>query len=373
MNLNFGINGGISVEAARPVIVDSTTPIGIVVPFKETADFVVFNSPKEMKDFLLENGATDDELAYKSANAMELQNVNTKIVAVFVKDGDSVKDSILEGLDLLKTATQNERILTTPDIIIVPNYSYDIDIAAKMDSIASKFKATAIVDVNAKNEAEALNFARNFGSRFLLLYNGQSKVEGKLYPTSALIAGVIAYWDAGGDNGYDEFGYARSHSNRIVKGVSGSERAIEYFDGVDCEARRLRQNGISSILRDVGWRTYGFETTDINPIWQSLERVRTFYRWLEAIIQANKWARDRSADQLVWVKKTCSEFFRKLTGAKIALGYEIYLDEYRSDVTAGKFTFAIRTSNIPSIRELNFELVFTDDYNDVFIEWINSI
>jgi len=290
-----------------------------------------------------------------------------------VKDGDGVKDSILEGLDVLKTAPQDENILTTPNLVNVPQYSYDVDIAAKMDSIASKFKATAIVDVNAKNEAEALDFARNFGSRFLLLSSGQSKVEGKLYPTSALIAGLIAYWDAGGDNGADEFGYARSHSNRIVKGVSGSERVIEYFDGEDCEARRLRQNGICSILRDVGWRSYGFETTDIDPIWQSLERVRTFYRWLDAIKKANKWARDRSADQLIWVKKTCSDFFRKLTGAKIALGYEIFLDEYRSDVTAGKFTFVIKTANMPTIRELNFILTFTDNYNDAFIEWINSI
>ena len=290
-----------------------------------------------------------------------------------MKDGDGVKDSILEGLDVLKTAPQDENILTTPNLVNVPQYSYDVDIAAKMDSIASKFKATAIVDVNAKNEAEALDFARNFGSRFLLLSSGQSKVEGKLYPTSALIAGLIAYWDAGGDNGADEFGYARSHSNRIVKGVSGSERVIEYFDGEDCEARRLRQNGICSILRDVGWRSYGFETTDIDPIWQSLERVRTFYRWLDAIKKANKWARDRSADQLIWVKKTCSDFFRKLTGAKIALGYEIFLDEYRSDVTAGKFTFVIKTANMPTIRELNFILTFTDNYNDAFIEWINSI
>ena len=279
MNLNFGINGSISVEAARPVLVDTSTPIGIVVPFGDAdGEFKVFNSADEMKKYLEEKGATGDDLAYKTANAIALQGVRGKIVAKFVADGDSVKDNVLAGLDVLKAAPQDENILTRPDLIICPEYSYDADVAAKMDSLASLFRATAIVDVNAKDEAEANNFANNFGSRYMLLYNGRNKVEGKLYPTSALIAGLIAYWDAGGDNGYDEFGYTRSHSNRIVKGVSGSERIIEYFDGVDCEARRLRQNGIGSIVQDIGWRSYGFETRDIDPIWQSLERVRTFHR-----------------------------------------------------------------------------------------------
>ncbi len=375
MDLNFGINGSIAVEAARPILVDSSTPIGVVVPFKDVEDFVVFKSPGEFKKFIEKKGGVVDDLAYKAANAIELQNVNTKIVVKFVKENKDkkvVKDNVIKGLDILKAAPFDEKILTTPNLIICPEYSYDVDVAAKMDSIAAKFRATAIVDVNAKNEAEALRFAKNFGSRHLLLYSGRSKAEGKLYPTSALIAGLIAYWDAGGDNGYDEFGYARSHSNRILKGVSSSERIIEYFDGVDCEARRLRQNGVGSIVQDVGWRSYGFETTDIDIIWQSLERVRAFYRWLDAIIKANMWARDRNADQLVWVKKTCSNFFKNLTGARVSLGYEIYLDADKSDVKAGKFTFVIKTSNMPSIRELNFNLIFTDDYNDALVEWVNK-
>lgn len=380
MDLNFGINGGISVEAARPVIVDSSTPVGIVVPFGDAdGEFKVFNNADDIKDYLKGLGATEDDLAYKTANAIALQGVHTKIVVKFVAytqdaDGnDTTKQSVLDGLDVLKTAPQDENILTRPDLIICPEYSYDADVAAKMDSIASLFRGTAIVDVNAPDEATANAFANNFGSRYMLLYNGRSKAEGKLYPTSALMAGHIAYWDAGGDNGFDEFGYARSHSNRIVKGVSGSERIIEYFDGVDCEARRLRQNGIGSIVQDIGWRAYGFETRDIDPIWQSLERVRTFYRWLDAIIKANKWARDRSADQLQYVKKTCIDFFDKLKGANIALGYEVYLDPSRSDVTAGKFTFVLKTANMPAIRELDFDLVFSDDWNSAFVEWVNSI
>lgn len=370
MDLNFGINGGIAVEAARPVLVDSSTPIGIVVYMADKTDFVTFNNPTAMLDWVKAEGGVTTDIAYRTADAMAEQNVNTKLVVKFIDAHTPA--AALAALDVLKTAPYNDAVLVTPNLVIVPELSYNEAVATKMDSVAAKFKATAIVDVNAPTEAAAQGFAANFGSRFILLYRGQTKIANTLYPTSAVMAGLIAYWDAGGDNGHDEFGYARSHSNRVAKGVHGAEHLIEYFDGEDCEARRLRQKGVGAIVQDVGWRSYGFETTDIDPIWQSLERARAFYRWLDAIIKANKWARDRSADQLIWVKKTCAEFFKNLTGAGIALGYSIDLDPYRSDVTAGKFTFVIRTANMPSIRELNFELVFTDSYNDAFINWLND-
>ena len=370
MNINFGINSSIKVEAARPVVVDTKTPIGVVVPFGTHTELTYYNNAPKWKEYLVAQGATPDDLAYQTAEAITLQNVQGKIIVQYVDGTD--KQKILNGLDGLQSAPYDDRVADRPDLIIVPEHSYDTDIATKMDSVASKLRATGIVDVNAANEAEATTFQQIFGTRFLLLVRGRTRVEGHLYPSSALYAGLIAYWDAGGDNGYDPFGYARSHSNRIVKGVSGTEVPNEYFDGQDCEARRLRQKGVAAILQDVGWRSYGFETTDIDPIWQSLERVRTFYRWLDAIIVANKWARDRSADQLIWVKKTCSDFFRNLVGANIALGYEIILLPEKSDVTAGKFTFKLKTANMPSIRELNFELTFTDEYNDAFINWVNA-
>jgi len=59
---------------------------------------------------------------------------------------------------------------------------------------------------------------------------------------SALMAGLIAYHDSN-----TAFGWAKNHSTYVVKGVAGSPRVIEYLDGQDCEARRLRQDG--------GWRT----------------------------------------------------------------------------------------------------------------------
>jgi phage tail sheath protein FI len=245
--------------------------------------------------------------------------------------------------------------------------------------MASKLWATGIVCSQTITEAESNDFIANFGTRFLLITNGVSIVDGIEIPNDVFVAGLIAYWDNGGDNGLDPFGWAKNHSNRVIRGIEKSSRKdgsfVEYIPSGDCEARRLRQKGMSLIVRDEGWRFYGFETTDIDPIWASLDRVRTFYRLLKTITVAIKWARDREADQLIWVKKSIEEFFRELKGAGVVLGFEVFFDMEKNTaatVTAGKFYLTIRTQDMPSIRELNIELVYVDEYSDVLINFLNG-
>jgi len=187
---------------------------------------------------------------------------------------------------------------------------------------------------------------------------------------SAVYAGVIAAMDAS-----NPFGWAESASNRVAKGVSATNRIVDYADGQDSEARLLRNAGISSIVRDVGWRTYGFETTDIDPIWAPLNRVRSFYKMLRAMIEASKWARDRQADELLYVKQSVEEFMRGLKGAGVVLGFEAYFDtekNTKTTVTNGQFFLTVEVQDMPTIRELNIELVYVDNYSDVLLNIING-
>lgn len=199
--------------------------------------------------------------------------------------------------------------------------------------------------------------------------HGRFTADGVEMAASALYAGIIARWDA------EPFGWAKSHSNRAVKGVSGAARVVEYLDGTECEARRMRQAGVATILRDVGWRTYGFETTHIDPIWQSLDRVRAFQRMLMAISEATKWARDREVSELLWVRQSVVDFNNELKGNDVIIGFEVYFDpekNTKATVTAGKFYLTVKVGDMPSIRELNIELVYSDDWNDVLINYING-
>lgn len=371
--MEYGINGSFGVDAARPVSVSSSTPIAIVC----TADagaigLMKFNNADEGLQYIVDNTITEGTLEV-ALKGISLQGVNCPIV-VHISTLDALPatniTNILAGLDLLKQADPVTGIDIRNGIIIAPEYSADLTVAAKMDAISSLMWTAGISDNFSADEAGVTAFAANFGSQYMLIGTGRYNADGMLIPMSAIMAGVIAYHD-----GNTSYGWAKSHSNRIAKGVSGTERVIEYLDGNDCEARRLRQAGVSMIVKDVGWRTYGFETTDIDPIWKSLDRVRTFHRLLHAILLANKWARDREANQLIWVKKTVIEFMNTLQGADVVIGFEAFFDPLKNTsatVSAGQFFLTIKVQDMPSIRELNIELVYSDTYGETLINYINA-
>ncbi len=373
MDLNFGINGSFGVQAARPISISSSTPIGIVATANAgDTGLMKFNNADEGLEYVKDNNITDGTLEV-ALTGISLQGVNCPIVVhISTLDDDSAvnKTNVLEGLDMLKQSDPVIGIDLKNGLIITPEYSADVEVAAKVDSVSSALWTTGIVDDFSVDEAGVSNFVNNFGSKYLLVGTGRYNADGKLIPFSSLMAGIIAYHD-----GNTAFGWAKNHSNRIAKGVAGTQRVIEYLDGSDCEARRLRQKSVSMILKDVGWRTYGFETTDIDPIWQSLDRVRTFHRLLAAILKANKWARDREADQLIWVKKSIIEFMNELKGNNVVIGFDVFFDpekNTKATVTAGKFYLTVLVQDMPSIRELNIELVYSDNWGDTLINYING-
>lgn len=373
MDLNFGINGSFGVKAARPITISSSTPIGIVVT-ANAGDYglIKFNNADDGLVYVKEKDITAGTLE-TALVGISLQAVNCPLVVCICKleeDEELNKLSILEGLDELKKAEPITGIDLKNGLIIAPTYSADVEVAAKMDSICTKLWCTGIVDNFSTDEAGVNAFVKNFGTKYLLIGTGNYNADGKLIPFSPLMAGLIAYHDNN-----TAFGWSQNHSNRIALGVAGSKRVIEYLEGSDCEARRLRQKSVSMILMDTGWRSYGFETTDIDPIWQSLDRVRTFHRLLAAIIKASKWARDREADQLIWVRKSIIEFMNELKGNGVVLGFDVFFDpekNTKATVTAGKFYLTVEVQDMPSIRELNIELVYSDAYGDTLINYING-
>lgn len=368
--MNFGINGSISVNAARPITVDSTTVISIVATTDAGSMGMQFFGNA---DLALTAYAVSTRGTLKDAlNGIIAQGVYCPIIIYAVSDtalNPAITADLIVGVNALSTA---EAITGyRPDIIICPEFSGEATVGTAMDAMATRLWATAIVDVSATTEATALAYAANFGTRFCVLVGPETvNVGGVDIAPSSVYAGMIAAMDAS-----NPFGWAESVSNRVAKGVSSTTRIIDYADGHDSEARRLRNAGIASIVRDVGWRTYGFETTDIDPIWSPMNRVRSFYKMLRAMILASKWARDRQADELLYVKQSVEEFMRGLKGAGVVLGFEAYFDpalNTKATVTNGQFYLTVLVQDMPTIRELNIELVYVDDYSDVLLTIING-
>lgn len=364
--MNYGINGSISVAAARPVTVDSTTPIAIVATTDAGTIGLQFFGNAELA--LAAYAAATTGTIKNALNAIIAQGVRCPII-LNTADDLAVEADIIAAVNELSTAEAVTGY--RPNLIIAPVWSGTATVGAAMDAVATKLWSTAIVDVTAATESAAVAYAANFGSRHVLLVGPETVKVGVVdMAPSAVFAGMIAAMDAS-----NPFGWAESASNRVAKGVSATNRIIDYADGQDSEARRLRNAGIASIVRDVGWRTYGFETTDIDPIWEPLNRVRSFYKMLRAMIEASKWARDRQADELLYVKQSVEEFMRGLKGAGVVLGFEAYFDtekNTKTTVTNGQFYLTVEVQDMPTIRELNIELVYVDDYSDVLLNIING-
>jgi hypothetical protein len=190
-----------------------------------------------------------------------------------------------------------------------------------------------------------------------------------MQPMSARRAGLIAWTDA-----QWEYGFADSHSNRIINGISGTARAIEFNAGQDCEADRLRAKGIGTIIRYNGFRVWGGETTDIDPIWQDHTRVRVFDRVCEAALDGLFWAIDRRADILKSVRDSVEQMLLALKGSKVLLGFNVYWDpekNTKANISAGKFYLVAQMQNMPIVKRLEVNFSYVDRYGDVLIKMIS--
>ena len=362
MDLNFGINGSIKTEAATPITVKSTTVIGIAGIATGNHGLHKFNNAEAAEEFLETEKITG--VLVNSLKGIALQGVNCPIVLNLAQ-----ANGLLNALDLFKKSEGLTGLSMKGGLLLAPELSATAATGARLDAVAASLWATALIDSTAQTEAAVTNWAKNYGSKSALLTHGSYTADGVSVPASALFAGVIAHWDA------KPYGWAKSHSNRVVKGVSAAQRVVEYLDSGECEARRMRQKGVAMIVRDVGWRTYGFETTHIDTVWQSLDRVRTFYRLLMSIMKASKWARDREANELLRVKQSVVDFMNELKGNDVIIGFDVEFDpkkNTKASVTAGKFYLTIRVGDMPSVRELNIELVHSDNWNNALINYLNQ-
>jgi hypothetical protein len=235
--------------------------------------------------------------------------------------------------------------------------------------------AFGIVDLNCNDEAGAMLAKNNFGTSRILLRDPYVKVWDTtlsaevLQPDSARVAGMIAWTD-----GQWEYGFADSFSNRIMNGIVGTARAVEFAAGQDCEADRLRTNGIGSIINYKGWRTWGGETTDIDPIWQDHTRVRIFDRISEAALDGLFWAIDRRAtDVLKSVKDSVEQMLLALKGAGVMIGYDVFWDKdqnTKANITAGKFYLKTQAQNSPIVKRIEVNFSYVDRYGDVLMKMI---
>ena len=387
MSAKFGVNVTVSAEAARPIAVESTTPIGIA-GYEEVLEnglHFFMTTAKALEALEAKYKAKKDASQaflkgsiYRALKGIEDQAVNTQIIlSVFTKDDDEdTNDEITECKSAVtELAKAKSRFGYNPNLIVAPEYSHEDAIKGEIEKMATRLKATGIVDLKAQDAAAAIVKMGDFGTRRLVAAYPNVKVwddETNAYVyegQSARIAGMIAHTD-----GASEFGYSDSYSNRVMIGVSGTEIDVDFELGETCTADELRAAKISTIIRESGFRAWGGETSDQDTIWKDLARVRVFDRISQACQKGVLFAIDKKADQLYHAKRSVSELLRGLVGAKVLLGYELSWSEKNTlaNITDGKFYLDVRMQNNPVVKQLTLDFIYVDKYGETLMNELNK-
>ncbi|MCI6989291.1 MAG: phage tail sheath subtilisin-like domain-containing protein [Campylobacter sp.] len=368
---NYGVNVTISTEAARPVVVESLTPIGIV-GYAENGLGDGLHFYTNVSQALSELKGVGGSLE-KAVNAINDQAVETPIIlSVFTKSEDKSETTTNAVNAIGEFKNAKSRFGYKPNILIAPQFSGEDAIKGELESMAERLKATAIIDLKAENIEEAITKMREFGSKRVLATFPEVKVfdavagEYVYEGQSARIAGLIAKTD-----GNWEYGFSDSYSNRVVMGVYGTKVPIDFELGEGaCAADMLRSAKISTIINEQGFRAWGGETSDQDTIWQDLARVRVFDRISEACQKGVLFAIDKRASELYHAKRSVEELLRALVGSRVLLGYELSWSKQntQANITAGKFYLDVRMQNNPIVKQLTLDFIYVDKYGETLMD-----
>lgn len=387
MSANFGVNITVSAQAARPIAVQANTPIAIA-GYEPALDnglkfyMSVSDAIKDIEKEYATKKQSHEELKYgsiyKALKAIDMQNVKTQIIISVFEFTDNSDDSdeiatCVKALDEFKKA--KSRFGYAPDLIIAPQYSGEDAVKAKIESLATGFKAFGIVDLKADEPSGAITKMGDFGTRRLIACYPKVKIydeemaEYTYAPLSSYIAGLIARTD-----GESEFGYSDSYSNRVIAGVVGTEVDVDFELGENCTADELRNHNITTVIRESGFRAWGGETSDIDTIWRDVARVRIFDRLSKAAQKGVLYAIDRKASELYHAKRSVEELLRGLVGAKVLLGFELAWSDKNSlaNITAGKFYLDVKMQNNPIVKQLTLDFIYVDKFGDTLMDSLSK-
>ena len=261
------------------------------------------------------------------------------IVVVRVEDdavAATTQSNIIGGIDADTGAYQGvqaflgaeSQIGVTPRILVAPGFTQIEAVLTEMVSVATRLRGIIVADGPNTTDADALIHREKFGSDRIYLVDPWVRVWDTvtdaevIRPASARVAGVIAKSDA-------ERGFWWSPSNRLIDGITGTARAVDFALGdANARANHLNENEVNTIIQRDGYRLWGNRTLSADPKWAFLKRRRIADMVDESILQAHLWAVDRNVTRqyLEEVVEGVNAYGRQLISAGALVGFKAWAD-----------------------------------------------
>ena len=255
----------------------------------------------------------------------------------------------------------------TPRILCAPGYSHQAALVTELVSVATKLRAVIIADGPNTTDAAAIAYRNEFGSDRVYIVDPWVKVfdpvtaSEVVRPASARVAGLIAKSDA-------ERGYWHSPSNRLIDGVIGLARPVDFAIGdATARANYLNENEVATIIQHEGYRLWGNRSCSNDPKRAFLKRRRIADMISESIQLAHMWAVDRNIDRLYVeeVVESVNAYGRTLMARGALVGFRCWAPADLNtplELEAGKVTFDFDWSDPATAEHITFRSIINNGY-----------
>lgn len=376
-------------DGARPISTVRSSTIGLIGTAPQ-ADPLLFplNKPVLIAGSRIEAAKLGSEGTLPQTIDSIFDQIGAVIVVVRIDEGETPTETlanIIGGVDA-NTGTYEgvhaflaaENITGfVPKILIAPGFTNTRiaavgetpaianPVVAELTGIAERLKAVIIADGPNTNDADAIAYAKDFGSKRIFLVDPKvlKSVDGETSQewASACVAGLIAKSD-------NERGWWWSPSNQEINGIVGTARAIDFAMGdANCRANLLNEKNITTIIRQQGYRLWGNRTLSVDPKWAFLCVVRTADMIDESLKAAHLWAVDRGITKTYVsdVVEGVNAYLRYLTNIGAILGGSCWADPELNtpdQIAQGKIYFDFDFTPVYPAEHIIFRSHLVNDY-----------
>ncbi|RZG78575.1 phage tail protein [Acinetobacter sp. WCHAc060033] len=289
--------------------------------------------------------------------------------------GVDANDGTYEGVHAFLAAENIVGIV--PKILIAPGFTHTrkpaVDatpalsnpVVSELIGISERLKAVIIADGPNTNDADAVAYCKDFGSKRIFVVDPKvlKFVDGEATQewASACVAGLIAKSD-------NERGWWWSPSNQEINGIVGTARAIDFVMGdANSRANLLNEANVATIIRQNGYRLWGNRTLSADSKWSFLCVVRTADMIDESLKAAHLWAVDRGITKtyVTDVIEGVNAYLRYLINIGAILGGSCWADpdlNSADQIAQGKIYFDFDFTPVYPAEHVIFRSHLVNDY-----------
>ncbi|MBV7460457.1 MULTISPECIES: phage tail sheath subtilisin-like domain-containing protein [unclassified Acidovorax] len=289
--------------------------------------------------------------------AAKLTDQNGKVIGTAI-------DSQYTGMQALLAA--KAKLGVQPRILGAPGLDTQA-VTTALVAVAQKLRAFVYAEGYGADVSEVMDYRQNFDARELMLIWPRVKVAtpgtGVVVDASpvAYAMGLRAKIDA-------EQGWHKTISNVPMNGVLGIDKDVLWdLQNPDTDAGLLNGAGITTLIRNQGFRFWGSRTCATDELFAFESATRTAQILADTMAEGHFWAVDKPLHPSLVkdILEGINAKFRELKNLGYILNGQAWYDEevnVSATLKNGKLTLDYDYTPVPPLEDLTFQQRITDRY-----------